>query len=219
MAFEEMNNETLAAPDIQSDKPVVKKLAFRDSWNLWMADVRRKRAGFASRPQDKTFFKQYIKINLELGSIAVMIFRYGQWATRIKNPLLKLIFAAPYAIGNMGTMVAAGINIQPGSNIGGGFIIHNFSCIFIWSDSIGENCTVNQGVTIGNIRGSGGLPQIGNNVYIASGAKVLGNVKIGNNVVVAANSVVVTDVPDNATVMGIPARVISRNATSEYLKF
>jgi serine O-acetyltransferase len=214
-----MTNEILNPPDTQSDKPIVKKIRFRDAWSLWMADVRRKRVGFASRPQDKTFFKQYIKINLELGSMAVMIFRYGQWATRIKNPIFKLIFAAPYAIMNMGTMVTAGINIQPGSTIGGGFIIHNFSCIFIWSDCIGENCTVNQGVTIGNIRGSGGLPQIGNNVYIASGAKVLGNVKIGNNVVVAANSVVMTDVPDNATVMGVPARVISRNATSEYLKF
>jgi serine O-acetyltransferase len=211
---EEPLTKTLAAPE----KPLDKKLKFKDVWKLWMADIKRKRAGFASRPQDQTFFKQYVKINLELGSIAVMIFRYGQWASRLKNPLLKLFFGGIYAILNMGTMVVAGINVQSGSTIGGGFIIHNFSCIFIWSDNIGENCTVNQGVTIGNIRGSG-LPQIGNNVYIASGAKVLGAVKVGNNVVVAANSVVMTDVPDNCTVMGVPARVISKNATSEYLKF
>lgn len=188
------------------------------AWSLLGEDLRRKRAGFAMRPQDQTFFKKYIKLNLELGSLAVMVFRFGQWATRLENPLLRLFFGGMYWVGNMMAMVCAGINIQAGSRIDGGLVIHNFSCIFIWSESIGKNCTINQGVTVGNVRGSG-LPRIGSNVYLGSGCKVLGNISIGNNVVVAANSLVVSDVPDNATVIGVPARVVSLNATSEYLKF
>ena len=181
--------------------------------------MRRKRAGFASLPHDRTFFRRYIKLNLEFGSIAVMVFRYGQWATRLRNPVLKLIFGASYLILRIFSMALTGISVVPESDIGPGFIIHNFSCIFVWAEHIGENCTVNQGVTIGNLRGSGGLPKIGNNVYVGSGSKVVGNIKVGNNVVIAANSLVIMDVPDNATVMGVPARVISRTASSEYLKF
>jgi serine O-acetyltransferase len=199
--------------------PKMEPMPLRECWGLLMGDLHRKRLGFASRPEDRYFFKRYVKISLELGSIAVMIFRYGQWAIRLKNPVLRFVFGAIYWILNMAIMMAGGINIQASNKIGRGFVIHNFSGIFVLADSIGENCTVNQGVTIGNIRGSGALPKIGNNVYLAAGCKVLGNIKIGDNTVVAANSVVITDIQENSTVMGIPARVVARNASSEYLKF
>jgi serine O-acetyltransferase len=199
--------------------PQREPMPFRKALGLLKADLRRKRAGFASRPEDRQFFKRYIKLSLELGSIAVVIFRFGQWATRLRNPVLRFVFVAIYWIFHMAMMMAGGINLQASNNVGRGFIVHNFSGIFILSDSIGENFTVNQGVTVGNVRGSGALPQIGNNVYLGPGCKVLGNIKIGDNTVVAANSVVLSDVPENSTVIGIPARVIARNTTSEYLKF
>jgi serine O-acetyltransferase len=199
--------------------PKLEPMPLGKAWGLLMADMRRKRAGFASRPEDRHFFKRYIKLNLELGSIAVMIFRYGQWAIRLRNPVLRLFFSGIYWIFNMAIMVVGGINIQAANNIGPGFVIHNFSCIFILSDNMGENCTVNQGVTIGNVRGSGALPQIGNNVYFGAGCKVLGNVKVGDNTLIAANSLVLTDVPENSTMLGVPARVVARNTLSEYLKF
>ena len=63
-----------------------------------------------------------------------------------------------------------------------------------------------------------GRATIGNNCYFGAGCKVVGAVTIGDNVVVSANSVVVSDVPSGATVLGVPARVISREATSAYLK-
>ena len=68
-----------------------------------------------------------------------------------------------------------------------------------------------QGVTIGGMLKENEMlvPRIGNNVILFAGAKVIGNVTIGNNVVVGANAVVTHDVPDNAVVAGIPARVIS----------
>jgi serine O-acetyltransferase len=209
-----------AAPNAGTPPPLPKdSMTLAEAWNLLMADMRRKRAGFASLPHDRTFSRRYIRLNFEFGSIAVMIFRYGQWAVRLKNPLLKLIFGWSYQIIRVLSMALTGISVNASSTVGPGFIIHNFSCIFVWAEQIGESCTVNQGVTIGNLRGSGGLPKLGNHVYVGAGAKVLGNVKIGDNVVIAANSLVIMDVPDNATVMGVPARIIARSASSEYLKF
>ena len=107
-------------------------------------------------------------------------------------------------------MHAFGIYIPSKAKIGKGFTIHNFSGIFISEGEMGENVIVFQGVTIGHLRGQPAPPKIGNNVLIAAGAKVLGSVTIGNNVVIGANSVVINDVPDNCTVMGNPARIISR---------
>ena len=83
---------------------------------------------------------------------------------------------------------------------------------------IGHSCTLNQGVSILNVRGVG-RATIGNNCYFGAGCKVVGAVTIGDNVVVSPNSVVLTDVPGGATVLGVPARVISREATSAYLKY
>lgn len=94
-------------------------------------------------------------------------------------------------------------------DIGGGlFIQHGFSTI-IMAD-LGENCWINQQVTIG-YKDKTGRPKIGNNVRITAGAKVLGNITIGDNVVVGANAVVTKNVPDNCVVVGIPAYIIKRN--------
>ena len=207
----------VASPPSIRVAPKREPMPFKEAFRLLQADMRRKQSGFASGPGESTFTR-YVKLTLELGSMAVIIFRYGQWATRLKNPLLRFVFAGIYWFLKMAMMMAGGISVQPGNNIGPGFIIHNFSGIFILTDTVGENFTVNQGVTVGNLRGSPALPEIGNNVYLAAGAKVLGAIKIGDNSVVAANSLVIMDVPSNATVMGVPARVVARNTTSEYLK-
>jgi serine O-acetyltransferase len=75
---------------------------------------------------------------------------------------------------------------------------------------IGANCRVNQQVTIGFASGNR-LPRIGNNVTIAAGARILGDVTIGDNVVVGANAVVTKNVPPNCTVVGVPAYIIKRD--------
>jgi serine O-acetyltransferase len=94
-------------------------------------------------------------------------------------------------------------------NIGSGlFIQHGFSTI-IMAD-IGNNCWINQQVTIGH-KDKTGRPQIGDNVRITAGAKVIGNIKIGNNVTVGANAVVVKDVPDHCVVVGVPAYIVKKN--------
>lgn len=88
------------------------------------------------------------------------------------------------------------------------FIQHGFSTI-IAAQRIGANCWINQQVTIGYIGSK--RPVIGDNVRIGAGAKVLGAVTIGNNVKIGANAVVLKDVPDDCTVVGIPARIVRRN--------
>ena len=86
------------------------------------------------------------------------------------------------------------------SHLGMGIII-NPDCI------IGDNVKINQHVTIGG-RGAGGTPIVGNNVSIGAGAKILGGIRIGNNARIGANAVVLVDVPDSCTAVGIPARIL-----------
>ena len=76
---------------------------------------------------------------------------------------------------------------------------------------IGENCKIEQNVTIGGRSGITVLPVIGDNVMIGAGALVLGPVKIGDNVQIGAGAVVVNDIPENCVVTGIPAKIIKRD--------
>jgi serine O-acetyltransferase len=92
---------------------------------------------------------------------------------------------------------------------GGLFIQHGFATI-ISADSIGENCWINQQVTIGYSNKTD-CPKIGNHVHIYAGAKVIGGVTIGDYAIVGANCVVVKDVPANSVVVGNPARMVKLN--------
>lgn len=89
------------------------------------------------------------------------------------------------------------------------FIQHGFATI-ISAQKIGRNCWINQQVTIG-FSNDTDCPIIGDNVIIYAGAKVLGNVRVGDNSIVGANAVVVKDVQENSTVVGVPAYVVRRN--------
>lgn len=73
---------------------------------------------------------------------------------------------------------------------------------------LGDNCHIDQGVTIGGTSKKYGVPVLGDDVYVGAGAKVIGPITIGSNVVIGANSVVVSDIPSNSLVVGIPAKII-----------
>ncbi|WP_311315858.1 hypothetical protein [Neobacillus sp. MER 74] len=88
------------------------------------------------------------------------------------------------------------------------FIQHGFSTIII-AKRIGKNCSINQQITIGH--GNTGTPTIGDNVLIASGAKVIGDIIINGNSKIGANCVVSKNVPSNCTIFGIPGKIVKRN--------
>ncbi len=94
-------------------------------------------------------------------------------------------------------------------NIAGGFCLdHGFGTVINANCKIGRNCTVLHGVTIGD-DWKGGVPMIGNDVFIGCHAILLGDIKIGNNVKIGAGAIVLTDIPDNATAVGEKARIIA----------
>lgn len=107
-----------------------------------------------------------------------------------------------------------GIEIHPGAKIGNGFFIDHGNGVIIGETAIiGDNVTLYQGVTLGGTGKEHGKrhPTIGNNVMISAGAKVLGSFTIGDNSKIGAGSVVLSEVPPNSTVVGVPGRVVKRN--------
>ena len=107
-----------------------------------------------------------------------------------------------------------GIEIHPGAKIGKGlFIDHGNGVIIGETTIIGDNVTLYQGVTLGGTGKEHGKrhPTVGNNVMISAGAKVLGSFTIGDNSKIGAGSVVLSEVPPNSTVVGVPGRVVRRN--------
>lgn len=107
-----------------------------------------------------------------------------------------------------------GIEIHPGATIGKGlFIDHGMGIVIGETAEIGDNCTIYQNVTLGGTGKDKGKrhPTIGNNVLIGCGAKVLGPFSVGNNSKIAANAVVLSEVPENSTAVGVPARVVRIN--------
>ena len=106
-----------------------------------------------------------------------------------------------------------GIEIHPGAQIGKGlFIDHGMGVVIGEPTIIGDNCLLYQGVTLGGTGKDKGKrhPTLGDNVMVGAGAKVLGPINIGSNVKVAANAVVLSDIPENCTAVGVPARIARR---------
>jgi serine O-acetyltransferase len=115
-----------------------------------------------------------------------------------------------------------GIYIPPTTAIGSGFYIGHYGGIVVHEQStIGRNCNLSQGVTLGqaNRGAKRGYPRVGDNVYIGPGAKIVGSVQVGDNVAIGANCVVTEDAPDNAVVVGVPGRVISNDGSAGYVNF
>ncbi len=106
-----------------------------------------------------------------------------------------------------------GIEIHPGAEIGKGFFIDHGNGVIIGETTvIGDNVTLYQGVTLGGTGKERGKrhPTVGNNVMISAGAKVLGSFTIGDNSKIGAGSVVLSEVPPDSTVVGVPGRVVRR---------
>jgi serine O-acetyltransferase len=112
------------------------------------------------------------------------------------------------------TVRKTGIEIHPGATIGKGlFIDHGYGVVIGETAIIGDNVTLYQGVTLGGTGKEHGKrhPTLGNNVMVSAGAKIIGSFTVGENSKIGAGSVVLSEVPPNSTVVGVPGRVVKRD--------
>lgn len=137
----------------------------------------------------------------------------------LRNKPFRNVFF--YRIGTLGKIIS--LYMHPLSSlyittniIGKGLIVVHGDSTYINAEKIGDNCYVNQNVTIGVIGNN--KPVLGDNVRVATGAIVIGGITIGNNVVIAAGAVVVKDVPDNCMVAGNPSCIRKLNGKSVNIK-
>lgn len=130
-----------------------------------------------------------------------------------KIPLLGWLCIANYKFYKI--IYSSDINFR--TKIGAGARFHHVIGTAWATDAIiGKNATITHNVTLGNKKGDS--PVIGDNVYLAPGCCVIGKVTIGNNVIIGANAVVAKNIPDNAIVVGNPAKIISYNGSADYIE-
>lgn len=136
------------------------------------------------------------------------------WAHRIAHAFYKRkLFFIARVISQLSRFFT-GIEIHPGAQIGRRFFIdHGMGVVIGETCEIGDNVTIFQGVTLGGTGNEKGKrhPTIKDNALISTGAKVLGSITIGENSKVGGGAVVVRDVPENCTVVGVPGRVVVQN--------
>ena len=142
------------------------------------------------------------RVYFQPGTIVVLSYRFCHWMRSIRVPVLRRVAFLPVMIVRGVSQVLTGVHISSKAKIGPGFVVHTTYGIFIPPTKIGANCSVQTGVVL-----SYGVRSVGNDVLIGAGAKLIGPITIGNNVLIAPNSLVTTDVPDNTTVAGVPARI------------
>jgi serine O-acetyltransferase len=186
----------------------------RQWWSLYKQDMARYKSYRTNKPL-------FMFLLTEQGLWALLQYRIASAMYRshlphlIKAPLLALAIVWLKFI-----EMATGISIPCQATIGPGLYIGHFGNIFVSEDAvIGHTCNISQGVTIG-VSGRGqrrGVPRIGNRVYIAANAVIVGKITIGDDAVIAANSLVTTDVTAHTTVMGVPAQLKSTHGSEAYL--
>lgn len=138
------------------------------------------------------------------GFHALLFYRMAHWLWKRRIPFL------PRALSQFARFLT-GIEIHPGAVIGSGlFIDHGMGVVIGETTEIGDNVTLFQGVTLGGTGKQRGKrhPTLGSHVVVGAGAKVLGPITIGDYVKIGANSVLLQNVPDHSTVVGIPGRIV-----------
>ena len=146
------------------------------------------------------------------GVQAILVLRFGQWLQTQSFPI-RLLLEGPYYFFNGLVKILWGIELPREVRVGPGLYIGHFGGITVSPNVvIGSNCTLAQNITLGasGFAETYGAPSIGDNTYIAPGARLFGKITVGNNVKIGANAVIYKDVPDNAIVVLYPGfRIIS----------
>jgi serine O-acetyltransferase len=145
----------------------------------------------------------------EQSAWAILVYRWGRRIDKSKPGLLRNIRGKIYQLVYRFVETLTGISLPKSCKIGPGLKIYHFGGIFLHGECIvGANCTLRQGVTIGNRGIDGPAPIVEDDVEFGAYAQVLGPIRIGKGAKIGAMSVVLRDVPPGATAVGIPARII-----------
>ena len=140
---------------------------------------------------------------------ALAVYRFGRRVDRRRPGLRRKLLERAYWLAFRLAETATGISIPKSVRVGPGLRIWHFGNIFVHHDSvIGANCTLRQGVTIGNREEGGPVPILEDDVELGAYVQILGGIRIGRGAKVGAMSVVLRDVPEGATAVGIPARIL-----------
>ena len=140
---------------------------------------------------------------------AIAVYRFGRRNDALPDGFRKKMGDRLYWLLFRIVETITGVSFTKAVEIGPGLRIHHFGNIFVHSNTkIGANCTLRQGVTLGNRTEHGGSPVLGDNVELGAYAQVLGAIKIGDGAKIGAMSVVLQDVPPGATAVGNPARIL-----------
>ena len=134
---------------------------------------------------------------------AINIYRVGNWCYKKHIPFIPFLSKA-FIFLLFNSVVPYTTNIGESSRFAYGAI----GCVIHSRAKIGDRVIIGQNTTIGRSLDPDDIPQIGHDVYISAGARIIGKIHVGNNVIIGANSVVNKDIPDNCIVAGVPARVI-----------
>ncbi|MDP9345894.1 MAG: serine acetyltransferase [Actinomycetota bacterium] len=138
---------------------------------------------------------------------AQLVYRFGRWGLRAPAAIRPLAGAA-YVAGRLLARIASGVDLPRGAVVGPGLRIFHGHVIVHPRATIGADCTIGHGVTIGIREEPDAFPRIGDRVVVSAYGQVLGGVTIGDDAKVGAMSVVLSDIPAACTAAGIPARVL-----------
>ena len=148
--------------------------------------------------------RNLLKATCTDGTFAMIVYRLMQASARWRLVPLAMLF-------NKLNVVCGGCVIGRGAQFGPGFVlVHSQGVVINAAVRAGAGVVVEHQVTLGAERGQS--PQLGDDVFLGAGARVLGGVRVGSHVRIGANAVVVSDIPDGATAVGVPARVVAPEA-------
>ena len=140
---------------------------------------------------------------------AIALYRFGRRNDRRKRGVVRWVGDRWYWLAYRVIETLTGVSIPKSVEVGPGLRIYHFGNIFVHAQAkLGANCTLRQGVTIGNRHDGGPVPVLEDDVELGAYAQVLGGVTVGRGAKIGAMSVVLSDVPAGATAVGIPARVV-----------
>lgn len=160
---------------------------------------------------------------MKQGLWALAEYRYSRWVfTKVHIPVVRQFLKLFGILWHKLIEITTGIDLPSRADIGKGLYIAHFGGIFINDEvKMGDYCTLSQDITIG-IAGRGdkrGCPKLGDKVYLAPGARIIGPITIGNEVAVGTNAVVTKDLPNKAVAVGVPAKIISYQGNADFTAY